>query len=63
MTDKISKETQGLIKNIFDNNTNNLEKLTDITSADLTGGTDNAVNTINEIKSLLLQLINKGKEN
>lgn len=51
-----------ITKDTFDVSTKDLDKTTEITSADLTGGTANAINTINELKTLLLTLINKGKQ-
>jgi hypothetical protein len=51
-----------ITKDTFDVNTKELDKTVTVTGADLTGGTANAVNTINELKTLLLTLINKGKQ-
>lgn len=51
-----------ITKDTFDVNTKELDKTVTVTSADLTGGTANAVDTINELKTLLLKLINKGKQ-
>lgn len=59
---KQSYFTRGSIKNIFDINVTDLSKTTDIVASDLTGGTANAVNTINELKQIILELIRKGKE-
>lgn len=56
-----TRETLAIRKDVFNVSTSELDKTTEITSADLTGGTDNAINTINELKILLLELIRKGK--
>lgn len=51
-----------ITKDTFNVDTKQLDKTATVTSADLTAGTANAVNTINELKTLLLTLINKGKQ-
>lgn len=51
-----------ITKDTFNVDTKPLDKTVTVTSADLTSGTNNAVNTINELKTLLLTLINKGKQ-
>lgn len=51
-----------ITKDTFDVNTKPLDNTSTVTSADLSTGTANAVNTINELKTLLLTLINKGKQ-
>lgn len=51
-----------ITKDTFNVDTKPLDKTVTVTSADLTAGTNNAVNTINELKTLLLTLINKGKQ-
>lgn len=56
-----TRETMTVRKDVFDVNTTPLDKTIEITSGDLTGGTQNAIDTINELKTLLLELIRKGK--
>ena len=56
-----TREPIAVRKDVFNVNITALSKTTEITSGDLTGGTQNAIDTINELKTLLLELIRKGK--
>lgn len=48
-------------KDAFNVNVKELTELPELVSADLSGGTDDAVKTINYLKTALLELINRGK--
>lgn len=57
----MERDSVNIKKDAFNISTKELNKKTDLTSADLSGGSNNAVETINELKRMVIELIENGK--